>query len=220
MGPQIVYEEVSIVCRGNFTPAIFQPFWLASHQLIKTEEAENAQIEVLKPNQTLFTAEWLVVHITTDRLLIKTHQEPYYEPVRDLAIGLLRLLDQTPLRAMGLNRDFIYDLHSEEAWHGLGNKLTPKKQWQQILESPGMLALIVEGKRPDNHEGYIQVNVQPTKEKVDFGAFIEVNSHYTLATEAVPGKAQEVIEILENDWDNMMKQGYDIANRVVHFNEE
>jgi hypothetical protein len=42
MAPEIVYKEVSIVCRGNFTPAIFQPFWLTSHQLINKEEAENS----------------------------------------------------------------------------------------------------------------------------------------------------------------------------------
>lgn len=221
MQPLLINQEASIVVRGDFTPSVFQPFWLASNNLIKVAEAETARIKVLTPALTDFSTEWLSLNVTATRFQIKTEQEPYFEPLRDLGIGLFTLLQDTPLRVMGVNRNFVYNLHSEDDWNSLGHRLTPKEDWNKILDSPGMRAVIIEGKRPDNYEGYIQVTVQPVRnEEVEFGVFIGVNDHFVLAEENRPDKAQEIVEILSQSWTNSMERGLKIAEKVVRFGEK
>ncbi|VAW30994.1 hypothetical protein MNBD_CHLOROFLEXI01-5069 [hydrothermal vent metagenome] len=220
MQPLLVNQEVSIVVRGDFTPAIFQPFWFASNNLIKEAEAEAAQVKILTPTVTDFSAEWLSLNVVTNRFQIKTEQEPYFEPLRDLGIGLFTLLPDTPLRVMGINSNFVYNLHSEDDWHSLGHRLTPKEAWNQILDSSGMRAVIIQGERSDDYDGYIQVSVQPIhNEEVEFGVFVAVNDHFVLAEENRSDKAQEVIEILSQSWTNSMERGLEIAKKAVRFGE-
>ncbi len=220
MQPLLVNQEVSIVVRGNFTPTIFQPFWLASNNLIKEAEAEAAQVKILTPTLTDFSAEWLFLNVIANRFQIKTEQEPYFEPLRDLGIGLFTLLQDTPLRMMGINSHFVYNLHSEDDWHSLGHRLTSKEDWDPILDSPGMQAVIIQGERPDDYDGYIQVRVQPIRnEEVELGVFIAVNNHFVLAEENRPDKAQEVVEILSQNWTNSIENGLGIAEKAIRFGE-
>ncbi len=220
MQPLLVNQEVSIVIRGDFTPTIFQPFWFAANNLIKETEAETAEVRILLPTLTDFSAEWLSVNVETSKFQIKTEQEPYFEPLRDLGIGLFTLLQDTPLRVMGINRNFVYDLHSENKWHALGHRLVPKEDWNEILKSPGMRSVVIEGERLDSYDGYVQVRVQPIKsDEVEFGVLIAVNDHFVLAEENRPDKAEKVIEVLSQTWMKSLVQGIRIAEKAVRFGE-
>lgn len=51
--------SANIVLRGNFNPTIMQPMWLARHEVISDEAAENAVVEVIHPEITAFTIDSL-----------------------------------------------------------------------------------------------------------------------------------------------------------------
>jgi hypothetical protein len=219
MRPQLAIQGVNIVLRGNFNPVIFHPTWLAAQGLIRFQEADAAEIEIVHPQIAQFTAEWLQISVTTDRFQASTTQEPYYEPLRDLVVGIFDLVVQTPLTVLGINRNFHYRLESESAWHAVGHRLVPKQDWKEVLLNPGMLTLVVEGKRPDNLEGYIRVKVEPSA-KVTSGVYIEVNDHYALpsASES-PSSTREALAIVSEQWTRSMQQGLQIAEKIVSLGE-
>lgn len=219
MPPQIQVQGVSIVLIGSFNPAIFQPSWFALHNLLRSEEADAATIDIIHPDVAHFKTEWLEVNIVRDRFQISTVQESYYEALRDLAVGILMLLSHTPVKVMGINRDFHFDLASEETWHALGHRLVPKGDWNPLLKNPGMEALVVKGIRPDAFEGYIRVTVQPSG-RIKYGVFIEVNDHYVLTRDEkeVDGSDKARL-ILSERWSESMQRGSEIAQAIAKLGE-
>ena len=77
MLPQIQVQGVSIVLIGNLNPAIFHPSWFAAHNLLRTEEADAATINIIHPDVASFKTEWLEVNIVRERFQIGTVQESY-----------------------------------------------------------------------------------------------------------------------------------------------
>lgn len=204
----------SIVLRGHFTPAIFQPSWLASQNLLRTSEAEAAKIELIHPKAAVFSADWLQLSVLEDRFHASTSQVPYFEALRDLAAGAFAVLDQTPVRALGINQSFHFPLGSEDKLHQLGHKLAPQEPWKAILRSPGLLSLTMQTPRSDNYEGYVRVQVEPSN-RVKFGVFVDVNDHYQLATqEAKPGTGS-VVSILGSGWVESITRAVTVSQGIL-----
>jgi hypothetical protein len=80
--------------------------------------------------------EWLSVNVTPERFQASTTDEGFYEATRDLMIGTFELLDHTPVTALGVNREFRYQLESEKSWHLLGDTLAPKDGWMDERDKP------------------------------------------------------------------------------------
>jgi hypothetical protein len=218
--PQIQIEGISIVLIGNLNPAIFHPSWFAAHNLIRAEEADAANLNIVHPDVASFKTEWLEVNIVRDRLQISTAQESHYEALRDIAVGILGLLSHTPIRVMGINRDFHFDLVSEDLWNGLGHRLVPKQDWNPLLKSPGMQNLVVQGVRPDDFKGYLRVTVQPSA-RIKYGVFIEVNDHYILKMdEKEADGAEKARLILSERWNESMERGFEIAQAIAKLGEK
>lgn len=219
MPPQIQVQGVSIVLVGSLNPAIFQPSWFALHNLLRPEEADAATIDIIHPDVAHFKTEWLDVNIVRDRFQISTVQESYYEALRDLAVGMLMLLSHTPIRVMGINRDFHFDLVSEGTWHALGHRLVPKDDWNPLLKNPGMQTIVVQGERPDDFEGYLRVAVHPSK-RIKYGVFIEVNDHFVLKKDENEADGSDKARlILSERWNESMKRGSEIAQAIAKLGE-
>lgn len=215
--PQI--QRVNIVLRGHFNPAIFHPSWFALHDLMRRQEIEAAKVQIVHPDAAVFMAEWLEINVVRDRFQAATSQESYYEPLRDLVIGVINLLSHTPLRVMGLNRDFQYRLQSEDVWHNVGHRLVPKQDWESVLERPGMASLTVQGMRPDDLKGYIRVKVEPSVE-VEYGLYVEINDHYELKPNAeTSSAAHEAMRILSERWKESMQRSLTIASKIASLGE-
>jgi hypothetical protein len=218
MPPQLHTQGSSIVLRGDFNPSIFHPSWLASHNLIGSQEAEAAKIEIVHRDAAAFVVEWLRIEVVSDRFQAATTQESYYGPLRDLVSGVFSLLCHTPVKLMGFNRDFHYRLESEQLLHDIGHRLAPKKDWD-MLQKPGMLSLTVQGARPDSLPGFILVKVEPST-MVEPGLFIEVNDHYELKSpdKNIPGTSVAA-QILSEQWNQSMQRSLTIANKIASLGE-
>jgi hypothetical protein len=212
----------NIVLRGSFTPAIFQPSWLASQKLIGNKEAEAAKIEIIHPQATIFSAEWLQLRVLEDRFQASTYQEAFFEPLRDLVSGVFDILSHTPIKALGLNQDFHFRLSSESKWHSVGDRLAPKEDWKEILDKPGMRALVMHSLRPDSYKGSILVQVEPSLQITPYGLFVNINDHYLLGeteeSEELP-KASKIPLTLSKAWSSSILRGETIAKKIASIGE-
>ena len=207
-------EGVGIVLVGSFNPKIFQPAWFAAENLIREEEAQAANIQLIHQQVAIFSLDWLHLQVTDEQFSATTIQSHFYEPLRDLVLGTFRLLRHTPIHKMGLNRDSHFRVTSEEAWHAFGHRLTPKEPWAGILKEPGMRNLIMEGLRPDNLKGYIRVRVEPSV-RYHPGVFINVNDHYEVNDGATIRGCDEIINILEREWKNSLDRSAQITSLLL-----
>jgi hypothetical protein len=92
-------KTMSIVLIGDFNPVIIQPFWLASRKLIREQEAQNAHVEIIHNELVKFELDWVSIEITKNRFEAKSSQEPYFDPMRDLCVGIFEFLRETPIKS-------------------------------------------------------------------------------------------------------------------------
>lgn len=216
MSPLPLIEGANCVLRGQFSPTSVHPGWLETNGLIKSEEAREVTIHIISEQVTQFEMAWFRLSVTEDRFQVLTSEPAFYEPLRDLVIGVFSLLDETPLNVLGINRDFHYQLDDQESWHAVGNRLVPKQDWNQLVDSPGMVTVVVEGGRPNDLKGLVKVKAEPSRRVDGVGVYVNVNDHYQLSEPyESPSSAQEAVEILGTEWSNSMKRSLDIAERIV-----
>ena len=217
MKSQLKFQSTNVVLRGSFNPSIFQPQWLASQELIRPQEADAAEIEIIHPQITKFMAEWLQLNVTMDRFQALTAQEHYFEPLRDLVHGVFYLLNNTPIRVIGINWDYHYGISTEKAWHSIGDQLVPKFPWQDVLNNPGMKGVVLQGTRPDKYGGYIQVKVEPL---MPHTILVSINDHYELpSADRVSDSATEAIAILKENWTSSKQTADKIAQKLSNLGE-
>jgi hypothetical protein len=133
-----------------------------------------------------------------------------------LAAGTLAILEHTPLKAIGLNRDMVFTVETDQAWHEVGDRLVPKTDWRRVLDNPGMLQVVVEGKRPDCSANQLHVRIQPS---ADRGIMVAVNQHYQLETEQrkeVRDRHTEAIRVLHDDWTSFVAYALNAARTMLH----
>lgn len=193
------HKKSSIVLLGTFNPVIFQPAWLNSQGLIRKEEAEAANIGIIHRDVADFRLDWTSILVVRERFQILPLKDGHDEEIRDLVIGIFRLLAHTPIYAMGINKTAHLPMESIEAWHTLGHRLAPKDIWNEILEKPGMQSLIIQGVRTDSLRGYINVKVEPST-IVQPGIVTEVNDHYEVQDRNKTTGSDEIVGILDRSW--------------------
>lgn len=192
-------ETVSIVFLGDFNPIILQPFWLQGKGLIRESEAENAKVEVIHNEIARFALDdWAKIEITKERCEFKSSKEPYFEPLKDLASSIFKILRETPIRALGINH--IYDLRmpDEDSFIRLGYFLTPLNVWEGNLDNPRLLNLeIFEAQRKDGEKGNRRVRINSSDQKIQYGVVVNVNDHFDLN---IDGKKSNAVTLLEDKW--------------------
>lgn len=181
----IAIDAVSVVVMGAFNPLVFSPQWLFDTGLIGSQELDAQVTEIITPQFAAFTAGWATVRVTPDTLQLVTQDVTEFERLRDLASGILQRLAHTPISAMGINREFHFEVASPEGYHAIGDTLAPKDPWQGALSEPGMQDVTLQGRREDDQTGMIQVQVQPSV-RVPHAVYLAVNDHYVLI-KAEPG---------------------------------
>lgn len=232
--PKLDIAGISIVFVGNFNPTILQPYWLADQELIRKEEAKTATIEIIHPEGTAITIGNLKVSATSDRFSVQTEDASAYETARDLAMGVMKLLPHTPVRAMGINSDVHYIMPTEESWHALGDEVAPKEFWSNILHKTGLRSLTMEGQRQDGFKGFIRVRIEPSL-RVKTGVFIQVNDHYVpniedaaktdagiaQTPEEQPGSTSEdFVDILRSNWSNFLELKKRVNTSIMRIKDE
>ncbi|HSZ87195.1 MAG TPA: hypothetical protein VK787_14275 [Puia sp.] len=193
-------RTLSLIIIGDFNPAIIQPFWLAKKGLIKEQEANSAKVEIVHPQLTRYDLDWVFLEISENRFVFNSSKEPFFDIVRDLVSGIFTFLPETPISAIGINHLLHYTLPREEQYLELGNRLTPLRNWENVLDDPKLLELnITEQKRRDKHKGHYAVKIQPSELVPKYGVLFSINDHLALE-EGETGRETELIKRLNLIW--------------------
>lgn len=222
------FDAASVVVKGHFNPPIISPGWLLAQKLISAEDFAEAKVQVITPDVSSFAAVWVQCNVTLDTLQLSTSDVTEYERLRDLAVGILRTLQHTPVAALGINRGVHFATGSVAAWHEVGDALSPKAVWDGVLHLPGTRNVTILGARQDGQGGYIQVSVEPSLLLTN-GIFVTYNDHYALEVstseparsritppdvEPTVAKLESAVAILGTKWNQSM-QGADAVIRAV-----
>ncbi len=190
----------SVILRGSFNPAIFQPAWFGREGVIPSEEADAATVNVIHNQLSSFETPAYKIQVTADAFEVTAAGRPFTDLVRDIALGTFAVLKHTPIRAMGMNHFVHFQARSEDSWHQLGHYFAPKEFWNAYLNKPGMQGLIIRGQRTDDLIGYIDVRVEPSVVVTPNGVFVIVNDHVSLKEDELDG-ASKIMTILLDHWE-------------------
>jgi hypothetical protein len=163
----------------------------------------------------LMTPDFAIVNLGLIRLEVQIQRLQIVAPassssrVRELASGVLETLEHLPVNAIGMNRHTHFRAPNDLAWHAVGNKLVPKSIWSDMMDSPGMKSVSVDGKRPGQSSGGVTVAVQPS-ERVRPGVLITVNEHHQIAS----NQTTDVIQNLTN-WDEIQRYARDFGEELL-----
>lgn len=177
--PRLEIDGATIVVLGSFNPTIFQPLWFSENSLIRKEEAEQAKIEVVHPQVTIFSTDWFRLQATLENFTIETKDPTKLLPLRDIVSGTFAVLEHTPIRQFGMNRYMHFYIPSKEAWHSFGHNIAPKEAWTDLVADPGLLSLVIQGKRKNAESTRLQIKVEPSTQ-IEQGVFFHANDHYDL----------------------------------------
>jgi len=208
--------NLSIVIIGDFNPVIIQPFWLAHKKLIREQEAQTANVEIIHQEVVRYSLDWLNVEITKDKFTLSSKQEPFFEPLKDLVISIFSILSETPLRAIGLNHLKYFSIPDKTRHYQFGNVLAPLSNFKDSFEDPRLLNLeIIEQPRKDIFNGSIRTRIYPSdlKLQLPFGVAIDVNDHYDIGSEK-NSSANEMVNLLTNQWDFSLKKSEEIVENI------
>jgi hypothetical protein len=207
-------DKPNIVVVGTFAPAMFQPYWFSSFGLLQQGEAEEAQVKVIHNDVTIFETEWLRLHADQTHFRAAARQAGYEELLRDLVVGTLRLIESTPITAVGLNRELHFRAGDSDIWHAVGHHLAPKAAWAK-MDSPGMLRLDIQGLRPNASSRYVNARVEPSN-LVKPGVAFVTNEHF--AWDSKPGPpvtATTAITAIEENWEHALVFAKDLSKSVL-----
>jgi hypothetical protein len=200
------FESLSIVLIGSFNPAIYQPAWLGHMGLLRDEEVKNAKVEVVHPEISSITIGTIKIQVQSQRFLGITENPGESEVLRDLVVGIFKILPHTPAYQLGLNSDTHFNLDSEKNWHGLGHRLAPKEPWKGVFTNPpGMRSLTMEGRRDDGRSGYVRIKIEPSL-KIKHGVLININDHYEIPEYKPENGCEAIIDILTSSWNDSLKR--------------
>ncbi len=188
-------SAASIVALGHFNPVIFGPDWLKDKEIVVGNDFENLQISIVHPEIVSYNMPWGNFQADRNILNIGTTREPLVR-VHDFFVRCFQFLPETPIRAVGINREVHFETASEAARDHVGDVLAPKEFWGDFVQSEGqktggVRSLTVEQSiakggrllRADGTFGYIRARVEPSVPlDTRYGIFVEVNDHFDLTT--------------------------------------
>jgi hypothetical protein len=207
-------EVLSIVVLGEFNPAIFQPAWFGSQELIRQGEANTATIEIVHRDVSIFTTEWLRVQVTRDRLHMQTERDSDFDALRDVVVGTLTLLRHSPTKVVGVNHDLTVRFRDRKQFDELGWLLSPMRLWVEVLERPGVAQLQEQGERTDQYEGYVRARIEPMGDG-SLRAIVGANDHFVLSDESSAASTEQIAALLVEEWKPIASRAARIIDHVI-----
>jgi hypothetical protein len=188
-------SAASIVALGHFNPLIFGRDWLRDKEIVVGNDFQNLRISIVHPDIVSYEMPWGNFKVDRNNFSAITTREPLVR-VYDFFVRSFQFLPETPISAVGINREVHFEAASEAARDHVGDVLAPKGFWGDFVQSGerkagGLRSLIMEQSitkegrlaRKDGKFGYVWARVEPSLQRdIRFGIFMQVNDHFDLAT--------------------------------------
>jgi hypothetical protein len=230
-------SAVTIVLRGAFNPAIFQPFWLVRNEIVTEDQGNSAQINIIHPQASEFDVPGqFSLHIDPTTFTITRTEAPLILAA-DAAVKIFsELLPHTPIAQLGINRTVHFSVGSTEERNRIGRLLAPVDAWgawgaelssdgvpSQPDQAGGLKSLTMFQPRPaDRQFGHIQATVEPSVliGGGRSGIFMVVNDHFQTQDPGKPDRAEEMIDILADRFDESVRRSEAIIDHVMGLKNE
>ena len=215
--PQV--SQVAIIAVGHFNPLILRPDWLREKEIVVGNDSEQLVIEVMHAQLVVLSFPWGRLTCDHNQFTVASEREPAVT-AHDLFVNCFQTLPETPVRALGINREIHFPAGSGEKLHHMGDVLAPKEFWGALLtdgqtRAGGLRSLVMEqsivGKnvkrRCDGRAGHVQFKVEPSLRKdVPNGVYSHINDHFDLAIDDVPSDGRRAAELVSEVWKASMDQ--------------
>lgn len=231
--PELAIDTASIVIKGTFEPDKFSPQELVTQGLVDAKSLTEANQRFSTNDISILETATVRLTVDRDTIQITAQLAEAFEPMRDLAVGILRLSGSTMVSVLGINREVHFATSSVASWHAVGDTIVPKDLWSGALDVVGMASVTLKAARGDTNGGYRQITIQPSA-RVPQGVFVSHNDHYTLEDVSKPvatreqldaetlrqpqvssDKVNKAIAILNDEWENSMKRSSALIERVA-----
>jgi hypothetical protein len=213
------HEGAAIILLGSFNPGIFQPDWLASQNLISSDEATAATEKedfIVSSDGTAFSTGWLQLQVTSERLQAVTHDPTSFLSLRDFVAGTLVVLEHTPCKQLGLDYLADYLTPSDSEWHSFGDKLAPKEAWRPLFAEGriGMRSLVIEGP-PLQGEGQLaRIKLEPSMRlQPKLGIYLQTNLQIQTAQKHSEGTA-DLVQRLNASWEGWIEYSRGVMEKL------
>lgn len=220
------YDGASIVLIGAFNPRIFRPEWFANVGALGSKEAAAAAVEIIHPDITIFSIEWLQMRVEQSRFQAATADPPLLR-IHDLVLNIFKeYLTHTPIYQAGINRSVHFPIGSSDERDRIGGLLAPKQPWGewgpklsgQNERRGGLTSLTMsQTMREDGYRGRITARIEPSQKLPIDGIFMEINDHYDLGTAEEIVGADRLVDLLEKEkqWDSSMERAEWIIDQIM-----
>ncbi len=216
-----------IVVLGNFNPAIFTPAWFALQDILPRSVADNAEVQIIHPNVSIFSTEWLQFQVTPNDFRATTESAPVIR-VRDFTESVFgECLPHTPIKAIGINRYVHFRTAGPAVRDQVGRMLAPLEPWGEIANEleldtykGGMVSLTMRQYQPEGRPsgGQINVKVEPSIQIDDgrSGIYVDINDHYKINENSA-----DLLRFLKCDnFELSLKRADKIINHVMSLVKE
>ena len=216
----------AIVFVGDFNPAIFQPAWLAANELITKVEADNADIQVIHPDISMFAVDWARIRVEKNKFSAEVNEQPYIRLQDFLVKTFVEFLPQTPEKQAGVNFSAHIHIPSLEGMEKIGRTLAPIEPWGPMAPlmdkfpigekgHGGLRSLKMQMPREDNDfSGNRFVTVEPSS-RIKQGVFVQVNDHYELADDPDRLGCEDILRIVRQVFEPSMQYAENIVDHVA-----
>lgn len=214
--PTLEIESASIILLGAFNPAIFQPFWFARHRLVRDEEAEDALVQLVRPEFTSHRMGPFSIQVRPEQASFEIHDIGHQKPLLDLVDGVFQILGETPIHALGINRNMHFRA-SKNRMDSIGHRLAPPHVWDDVLGATPEVRTIVSWGSRSGSPGRIQAKVEPSA-PLGLGVYIGSNEHFVIDQKRESAAA--AVALLREHYDAALDYGRRLADHVLALGEK
>jgi hypothetical protein len=218
-------DKANVVFVGDFNPRIFRVDWFGAHGLVPEEEVTSAEIDIVHPDLSRFSTDWLVVQVERHRFLAETFAPPQVR-LADLVVRLFgEYLLHTPVHLVGINRIVHFSVPNMETLDRIGECLAPQDAWgewaDQIRGSRerhgGMQSITMQQTLLEDREnGYIRAKVERSlKLKTPFAVYVDINDHYVIGNPSEVTGCEQAVRIINDHFETSLRRSAWIIDQVM-----
>lgn len=218
-------RESSIVLIGTFFPLLLVPQWFVRNGLLPEEDADSQiGIEVVIKELTKFSVSSISVEVTEDRVVFRSNDKAFDSLIRDLAVGVITLLPDSKITAVGLNVVEHLEFLDHKFWHYMGHALAPKEIWLDALgetKHVGLKVLTLQAAKPKGQIGSYNISFSWLN-RPDWAQF-SFNNHYSDGSDiqfdaehkALAEKDYNPLDIVLRHWEQALDQNDHAISRLL-----
>lgn len=219
--------ESTIVVIGSFNPAIFSPDWLAHNKLIGKDDAKSAS-----SNESLIISRQVAV-VETDGFILQVLENKFSlaskgavtPMMKDLAVGIMTVIPQTPVIAVGLNFIGHYKFTTRAEYHRIGDVFAPKHIWKTIFPDGalGLANLSIKIQPCERDEtpktgDELNIIVLPSTKIRGGGILFNYNDHKDIVSlkDESTTSAEWAAILIDKEWDTSRNRSVEVFDGLIN----